>query len=47
MVRAAMPARMRVEPADSPGEFTEITYLTLDFDIVVDDGTFSLQALRR
>lgn len=42
-----LPSRMRVDPADSPGEFTEITYLTLDFDIPVDDGTFSLQALRR
>jgi len=42
-----MPTRFRVEPADKPGEFTEVTYRELDFDTPVPDATFSLQALKR
>lgn len=42
-----IPTRFRVEPADKPGEFTEVTYLELDFDTPVPDATFSLQALKR
>ena len=42
-----VPARLRVEPADAPGEYTEITYEDIDFDAEIPDATFSLQALRR
>ena len=42
-----LPARMRVEPAEDPGEYTEITYTSLDFDVALDDDAFGLQALRK
>lgn len=42
-----VPARMRVVPADKPGEYTEVTYDSIDFDVDIPDSTFSLQALRR
>lgn len=42
-----LPARMRVEPAEDPGEYTEITYTSLDFDVALDDAAFGLQALRK
>ncbi len=41
------PARLRVEPADKPEEYTEIIYEDIDFDAEIPDATFSLQALRR
>jgi outer membrane lipoprotein-sorting protein len=41
-----VPARMRMEPEDKPGEYTEMTYLELDFDIKIPENTFSLNALR-
>ena len=43
----AVPTTMRVEPADKPGEFTEITYISLNFDVELDDRRFSLQSLRK
>jgi outer membrane lipoprotein-sorting protein len=42
-----VPARMRVVPADKPGEFTEITYQELKFDVSIPASTFTLQALRK
>jgi hypothetical protein len=42
-----VPARMRMVPVDKPGEFTEMLYQDLKFDIPVPPGTFSLAALRR
>jgi len=42
-----VPARMRVVPADKPGEFTEITYQELNFDVKIPASTFTLQALRK
>jgi hypothetical protein len=42
-----MPTRFRVQPADKPDEFTEVRYVSLDFDTVVPDATVSLQALKR
>jgi len=41
------PARMRVEPADDPGEFTEVSYGDMEFDVKLDDRLFTLQALKR
>jgi len=42
-----IPMRFRVEPADKSGEFTEITYSELRFDVDIPASTFSLQALRK
>jgi outer membrane lipoprotein-sorting protein len=42
-----IPMRFRVEPADKPGEFTEITYNDLKLDVDIPASTFSLQALRK
>jgi outer membrane lipoprotein-sorting protein len=42
-----VPARMRVVPADKPGEFTEITYQELQFDVPIPASTFTLQSLRK
>jgi outer membrane lipoprotein-sorting protein len=42
-----IPVTMTLTPSDKQGEFTRITYVELDFDIAVDERTFSLQALKR
>ena len=41
-----VPATMLLTPADKPEEFTRITTTALDFDVKLDDRTFSLQSLR-
>ncbi len=41
------PAIMRIEPRDKPGEYTELVYSELKFDIALDDSFFSLAKLRR
>lgn len=41
------PARMKLVPADEPGEFTEVIYEELEFDVDIPDTRFSLQALRK
>ena len=41
-----VPSVMRLIPADKPGEFTEMTYLSIDFDVVIPESTFTLQALK-
>ena len=41
------PSRMKLVPADKPGEFTEIRYRDMEFDVDVPDTVFSLQALKR
>lgn len=43
----AVPVRWTVTPAGSPGESTEIVYHSLEFDVSLDDGFFSLQNLQR
>jgi outer membrane lipoprotein-sorting protein len=43
----SIPARMRVIPADKPGEFTEINYQELQFNVQIPPSTFTLQALRK
>ncbi len=42
-----IPARMRLEPADEEGEYTEMIYEKLEFDLAIPRGTFSLSSLRR
>jgi len=42
-----LPAVLHMVPADKPGEFTELTYLEIDFDITLQDSVFSLMQLRR
>ena len=42
-----IPAVMHMVPADKPGEFTELTYEEINFDIALQDSMFSLMQLRR
>ncbi len=42
-----MPTVMRMEPADSPGEFTEIRYQEIELGVDLDDAMFSIQRLGR
>lgn len=42
-----LPAVMKVTPTDKPGEFTELVYESLDFEIPLDDSFFSISRLRR
>jgi len=41
-----VPTRMRMSPSDKPGEFTEMKYKELDFDLKIAESIFSLKALR-
>ncbi len=41
-----VPHRMRFEPHDKPGEFTEIIIEKLELGVALEAGIFSLQALR-
>lgn len=41
------PAVLRVVPADKPDEYTEFTYLHLEFDLELSDRLFSLSSLKR
>ena len=41
-----VPATMRVVPEDEPGEYTEVRYADLEFDVDLDEGFFSLRRLR-
>lgn len=42
-----VPMTFRVEPADKPGEFTEMRYTELEFGVDLPDRTFTLQALKQ
>jgi hypothetical protein len=42
-----LPTTMRILPADKPGEFTEVKYSALDFEVDVPDSMFTLQALKK
>lgn len=42
-----VPSVLRMRPEDEPGEFTEIRYEKLEFNVEIDDARFSLAALRR
>lgn len=41
-----VPTRMRMTPEDKPGEYTEMKYQELDFDLKIPEGVFSLNSLR-
>ena len=41
------PTTMRVEPADAPGEYTELKYADMAFDVQLEDRLFTLQSLKR
>ncbi len=41
-----VPARMRMTPAGKPGDYTEMHYLSLQFDVAIPAKTFSLNALK-
>ncbi len=41
-----VPTRMRMTPEDREGEYTEMVYHELEFDVAIPEGTFSLQSLR-
>jgi len=43
----AVPMRMRVTPSNKEGEYTEITYSALTFNVTHPPRTFSLQSLKR
>jgi outer membrane lipoprotein-sorting protein len=42
-----LPTRMKVVPYDKPGEFTEITYVDIAFDIELPETFFSLRNLKQ
>lgn len=42
-----LPMRMRVQPMDPPGEYTEFEYETIDLDAKLDPNLFSLRSLRK
>ena len=42
-----VPMEMRVTPAKAKGEYTELIYDSLEFDMKIPPRTFSLQALKR
>ncbi len=42
-----LPSVMELIPADKPGQKTIIEYLSLDFNVKIDENFFSLQNLRR
>jgi hypothetical protein len=41
-----LPSRMRMSPLDKPGEFTEIRYDKLDFNVKLDPSFFSVAQLK-
>jgi len=42
-----VPAKMTLTPENKPGEFTEVVYSELEFDLELSESTFSLASLRR
>jgi len=43
----SFPSVMRVEPAEDQGEFTEIRYADMQFDVELEDRLFTLQSLKK
>ncbi len=41
-----MPTRMTVRPLDGSGEYTQVTWKKISFDVTLDVGFFSLQKLK-
>lgn len=42
-----LPARMRMTPSDAEGEYTEMTYQSLEFDVEFESNFFTVQNMRR
>ncbi len=42
-----LPTRMTVVPYDKPGEFTEVVYVEINFDVELSDSFFSLRNLKQ
>ena len=42
-----LPTRLEVVPYDKPGEFTEIIYVEIAFDMELPDAFFSLRNLKQ
>jgi hypothetical protein len=42
-----LPTRMTVVPYDKPGEFTEVIYVEINFDVELSDSFFSLRNLKQ
>lgn len=42
-----IPKTMRLDVVDKPGEYTEVVYEELEFDLKISERTFTLQALKR
>jgi len=42
-----VPARMLMQPADKPGESTEVLYLDIDFNVALPPDLFSLRTLQQ
>jgi hypothetical protein len=42
-----VPMTMTLTPADKPGEFTQIKYAELEFDVELSEKSFTLQALKQ
>jgi outer membrane lipoprotein-sorting protein len=42
-----VPMKMRMVPSDGEGEYTEIVYDRLRFDVDLPDSLFTLQSIRR
>jgi outer membrane lipoprotein-sorting protein len=42
-----LPTRMTVVPYDKPGEFTEVVYVAISFDVELADSFFSLRNLKQ
>ncbi len=42
-----LPTRMTVLPYDKPGEFTEVVYVEINFDVELSDSFFSLRNLKQ
>ena len=41
-----LPTRIRMEPVDKPGEYTEMRQKKVEFDVALDESFFTLQKLR-
>jgi len=41
------PARLKITPVDKPGEYTEVIYEDMRFNIPLEDSLFSIASLRR
>ncbi len=42
-----LPKRMRITPIEKPGEYTEMLYLNIEFDVKISKGLFSIKSLRK